>query len=97
MSDERDDIRNWLSGDLLRMFDRWLITHDAEIRADQIEKDAQWILVVATETAKAQRESDLSEGIKPIGTSTPLEAEWYQYGNWAAAAVRAQPNEGETP
>jgi len=38
--DERDDIRNWLSGDLLRMFDRWLAAHDAAVRADQIEKDA---------------------------------------------------------
>ena len=73
-------------------FDRWLAAHDAAVRADQIEKDAAHILVVAAETAKAQRESDLSEGIKPIGTSTPLEAEWYQYGNWAGTTIRAQLN-----
>lgn len=37
------------------VFNRWLAAHDAEIRADQIEKDAKTVLALRTESTGVMR------------------------------------------
>jgi hypothetical protein len=62
----------------------------AQVR-EQVALD---ILTAGCAAAEAQRASDIKAGLPVIGTSTALEAEWYQYSNWAAGVARTETKGG---
>lgn len=74
----------------LELGERVLMPTASPVTVTTVEELADRVLAHFRNSAAVQRENDIAAGYDQGGTTTPNEAEWYQWGNTAAHIIREE-------